>query len=239
MLDSPERIIDFQVLSGDSAVQRSFEIASLVIAAWAGRDREAVEKHIAELEAEGVPRPAHTPQYYRIGINLLTTEPGIQVPGTASSGEIEAVIVKSNDELWIGAGSDHTDRKLEATSVVMSKQACPKPIAETLWRYAELENHWDDILLRSWRYEDQERILYQEGSLALNLHAGELIDRFEQDGESFGNGTLMFCGTIPTQGGIKFSRRFDMELYDPVMDRRISHTYRISPLAADSTEQNS
>ena len=40
-------------------------IDQAVIAGWTGRDPVARDKHIAELEAIGIARPASTPIYYR------------------------------------------------------------------------------------------------------------------------------------------------------------------------------
>ena len=45
-------------ITGAGKVSRDTAISHAVIAGWTGRDREAMEKHIAELEALGVPRPA-------------------------------------------------------------------------------------------------------------------------------------------------------------------------------------
>jgi hypothetical protein len=230
MSDSMAKNIEFSLRPDGESAQRSVEVDSLVIAGWAGRDREALEKHITELEHEGIPRPARTPEFYRVGVNLLTTAPAIQVPGDASSGEIEAFILKTADELWVGIGSDHTDRKLEATSVVMSKQACPKPIGKTLWRYSDIKDHWDAIQMRSFRYSSGERIVYQHGSLSANLSGNELLDRYEHDHGAMANGMLMFCGTIPAEGGIRFSNRFEMEMHDPVRDLYIRHAYDIFAL---------
>ena len=41
-------------------------IDQAVIAGWTGRDPVARDKHIAELEAIGIARPATTPIYYRV-----------------------------------------------------------------------------------------------------------------------------------------------------------------------------
>ena len=67
-------------------------VADLVIAGWTGRDAAAVEAHIAELEAIGVPRPASVPCFYRVAAALLTTAEEIQAPGPDSSGEVEFVL---------------------------------------------------------------------------------------------------------------------------------------------------
>jgi len=234
MSGSMAQKIDFLIVTNGEPSQRSMQIDALVIAGWAGRDADALEKHIAELEREGIPRPARTPEFYRVGVSLLTTAAGIQVPGDASTGEIEAFVLKADDELWVGVGSDHTDRKLEATSVVMSKQACPKPIGTSLWRYADIRDHWDAIEMRSYRYDGDERVCYQQGSLSANLTGDELLGRFENAHGPVASGTLMFCGTIPAEGGIKFSHRFEMELHDPVRDLYLRHAYDIFSLPVNA-----
>jgi hypothetical protein len=48
-------------------------IDDAIIAGWTGRDPAAVEKHIRELEALGVKRPASTPIFYRFAAARLTT----------------------------------------------------------------------------------------------------------------------------------------------------------------------
>ena len=87
------------------------EIDSLVIAGWTGRNVEALEAHIKELEAIGVKRPKSVPIFYRVACSLLTTTKAIEVMADKSSGEVEFVLFALNDGLWLGVGSDHTDRK--------------------------------------------------------------------------------------------------------------------------------
>ena len=62
-------------------------VGELVIAGWTGRNREAMEAHIAELEAIGIARPKTVPMFYRVAAGLLTTAAEIQVSGPHSSGE--------------------------------------------------------------------------------------------------------------------------------------------------------
>lgn len=38
----------------------------------------------------------------------------------------------------------------------------------------------------------------------------------------------MFGGTPPTIGGLAFGRRFEVELFDPVLDRRLSCAYDVT-----------
>ncbi len=121
-----------QEIDGSSRDAR-LGVDTLVIAGWTGRDEAALEAHIAELEAMGVARPAATPCFYRVAASLLTTAGAIQVAGAGTSGEVEAVLFSAPDGLWVGVGSDHTDRETEAYNVTVSKQACAKPVAPVLW----------------------------------------------------------------------------------------------------------
>lgn len=91
----------------------STEIHTAIVAGWAGRDTEAVERHIAELEELGVPRPSATPLFYRVSAGRVTTDAEIESTA-AGSGEVETVLLRNSGRLWVGVGSDHTDREVEA-----------------------------------------------------------------------------------------------------------------------------
>jgi hypothetical protein len=205
------------------------EIKHLVIAGWTGRNVEALEKHILELEALGVKRPKSTPIFYRVSADLLTTRPSIEVLGTGSTGEVEFVLFSLADGLWVGLGSDHTDRKAETIGVSLSKQMCAKPIAATAWRYEDVRPHWDQLMLRSDVRHGGERKLYQEGFVATMRPPEELIKLYTGGGQ-LPAGTAMFCGTLAVHGNIAFADRFEMELNDPVLGRTISHAYTVSTL---------
>ena len=176
------------------------EIKDLVIAGWTGRNARALEHHIAELEAIGVSRPRTIPCFYRLGANLLAMETRLDVVGADASGEVEFVLVSLPEGLFVGIGSDHTDRKVEAYEITVSKQICPKPIGSELWRIEELKNHWDSLVLRSWTTRSGERTLYQEGSVAQMLAPEDLMRRYLKDGESLPAGLVMYCGTLPVLG---------------------------------------
>src|SRR5882757_10314554 len=109
MMPVPERILHLWLQEGAGAPRAAtITITQAVIAGWTGRNAEAVEKHIKELEVLGVKRPATTPIFYRVGAARLTTDASIEVLGETSSGEVEFVLLKSQGVLWVGAGSDHT-----------------------------------------------------------------------------------------------------------------------------------
>ncbi len=204
-------------------------IDQAVIAGWTGRDPVARDKHIAELEAIGIARPATTPIYYRVAACRLTMEDSIEVSGGDSSGEVEFVLIGWQGRTFVGCGSDHTDRKVEAYSVTVSKQMCDKPIAPELWELEDVIDHWDQMILRSWAIIDGQRVLYQEGSLNGMLPVKDLIAKgFGGTGRP--EGCSMFGGTFAAKGGIRPASRFEFELEDPVLKRKISHGYDVVTL---------
>ena len=207
------------------------EIRDLVVAGWTGRDKAAVEHHIAELAAIGVKRPRTVPCFYRLGANLLTTTNELEVVGENSSGEVEFVLIAAPDAVYVGVGSDHTDRKVEAYGVTVSKQMCPKPLGRDLWRLADVEGHWDSLVLRSHVTRGGKRRLYQEGPVSRMLAPGELLARFPDSPGSLPIGTAMFCGTLPVQGEIGGGERFEIELHDPDLSRSLKHAYATRSLA--------
>jgi hypothetical protein len=205
-------------------------IQRLVIAGWTGRNVDALEAHIRELEALGVKRPKTVPIFYRNAASLLTTAPAIECIGNKSSGEIEFVLYSLDDGLWLGIGSDHTDRKAETIAVTLSKQMCAKPVGPTLWRYDEVKPHWDKLVLRSFVSGDGvARRSYQEGSVT-NMRSPEELIRLYSGGDALPQGTAMFCGTFAVHGGMSYSGTFDMEMEDPVLGRKLTHSYRVVEL---------
>lgn len=206
-----------------------FDIDALVIAGWAGRNREAMEHHIAELEALGIARPKATPTFYRVSPSRLNGNPVIQATGDSSSGEAELVLIAADGDLYVGLGSDHTDRKVEAYGVTVSKQMCDKPMASRVWPFDEVADHWDALILRSYVIEGGERVLYQEGSVAELLDPRDLIKRYT-DSDTLADGTAMFCGTLPAIGGVRSVTTFEGEVEDPHLGRTISFRYDTATL---------
>jgi hypothetical protein len=149
--------------------------------------------------------------------------------GEDSSGEVECVLHAVNGDLLVGVGSDHTDRKAETIGVSLSKQMCAKPISRWVWRFADVASHWDRLMLRSFVHSHGSRRLYQEGTLA-SLRPPEELVRLFTGGGSLPPGSSMFCGTVETRGAIEPAEAFEMELEDPVLGRKLSHSYRINTL---------
>ncbi|WP_316178916.1 MULTISPECIES: DUF2848 domain-containing protein [unclassified Bradyrhizobium] len=222
--------IEFLVHADGAATRQQVTLSRLVIAGWTGRDPVARDKHIAELEELGIPRPATTPIYYEAAASRLTISDSIEVSGGESSGEVEFVLVKSGGRLFVGVGSDHTDRKVETYNITVSKQMCDKPVASELWLVDDVAAHWDRLMLRAFATIGGERVLYQEGALSGMLAPLDLIAR--RYGEAgLPEGTAMFGGTFAAKGGIRSADRFEFELADPVLNRVIRHGYAIAQLA--------
>jgi hypothetical protein len=218
--------LTFNVEDKGALTPLTLAIDQAVIAGWTGRDPVARDKHIAELEAIGIARPATTPIYYRCSACRITLADRIEVSGGDSSGEVEFVLIGWQGRIFVGCGSDHTDRKVEAYNVTVSKQMCDKPVASTLWELEDVIGHWDRMILRSYATIKGERVLYQEGTLDAMLPVADLIARGFEGGK-FPDSCAMFGGTFAAKGGIRPADRFEFELEDPVLKRKISHGYDV------------
>jgi len=223
-------LIDFQLINQNSEQPIQVDIKELVIAGWTGRNKEAMEKHMAELEAIGIQRPKTAPIFYRVSADLLTQQNLISAVGEDSSGEVEFFVLNDGGTLYMGVGSDHTDRKVEAYNVTISKQVCAKPISSLLWRYEDVIGHWDSLVLRSHSIENGKRLLYQEGPITTMLPPEDLFQLYNSGIGELKSNSLMFCGTLGVIGGVRPMEVFEMELEDPVLNRKIIHSYSIQTL---------
>ena len=222
--------LEFEGHAKGAVEKVAVEIKDLVIAGWTGRDVAALNHHIEELKAIGVQPPSRVPIYYRAAAHMLTQADSIQVLGDDSSGEVEPVLIGAADRLWVTVGADHTDRKVESYGIAISKQMCAKPIGRTAWRFEEVEPHWDKIILRSFIEEGGRKVPYHEGLLGNIRAPRDLIAGWNNGDKRLPVGVAMFCGTLPAIGGIRSSSRFDMEIEDPVLGRKLSHSYIVQAL---------
>jgi len=204
-------------------------VDNLIIAGWTSRDVAAMEAHIRELEELGVTRPESTPVFYRVAAAMLTTAGAIQVSGPHSSGEVEYVMLNHAGEWWVTVGSDHTDREAETVGVSLSKQMCHKPVGRTWWRFADVKDHWDELQLKSWIVDGEDRILYQDGGVAAMKRPEELAGLYGGLNENW----AMFGGTLAAIGGVRPAPGFALELHDPVRNKTISHAYRTDVLPVE------
>lgn len=208
-------------------------VGTLTVAGWTGRNRAAVDHHIEELKAIGVPAPSTCPLFYQVSPELASQATQQQFLGDKSSGEVEPVLLFDGQSLYLTTGSDHTDRGWETVSVAVSKQLCPKPLASAAWPLDTVLDHLDQLALRSW-VRDAEQAdwqLYQDGTFAQILPLQTL---FESSGirqrHQPNTWSVMLCGTVPTIGEIRPYREFKFEIHDPVLNRTLGSQYVCSVL---------
>jgi hypothetical protein len=80
-------MLDFHLLPRQGDSERiGFDVATLVVAGWTGRDEAALRHHIEELAAIGVPRPSSVPVFYRNATLNVTQTSRLQVLGPDTSG---------------------------------------------------------------------------------------------------------------------------------------------------------
>jgi hypothetical protein len=201
-----------------------FEAADVILAGYTGRDQESVRRHVEELAAHGVPGPERVPAFYRATPALVGATDRIEVLGNRTSGEVEFLLFEAGDSLFVGLGSDHTDREHERVSVSHAKQLCPKVVAAGVWRYEDV--HWEKLVLRS--FSGPDRRLYQEGPVEAMLDPLDLLERVRvRIGRADLAGVLVFSGTLPLLGELRCEERFSAELVDEHSGRRLSLDYAV------------
>jgi predicted amidohydrolase len=215
------------VLRRDDGRSLRFSAKRLILAGYTSRDADAVAAYIAKLEEEGIAPPDEVPSYFVLGADRLTTADSIEVATPSSCGEVEFALLIDDDDIWVAAASDHTDRGLETVDIPASKQSCVKVLSTTVWRLADIEEHWDELRFEARNPADAEAA-YQSGSVAALRPPAELIALVN---ERFGGpmtGTVILSGTIPANGEFEFHPTFAAELHDPIRARSLSATYSIT-----------
>ncbi len=222
-------MLEFRCLHLDGSSEMvGMDRFSLFCAGYTGRDRESIERHIAELEEQlGVPRPTSVPTCFPMVARLAVVgETAIEVYGSQTSGEAEPVLLWSGGRLrWLAVGSDHTDRGHERHGIAHSKNLCPKVLSRQVWDLGEVLPRWDSLRLRSW--SDGE--LYQDASLAIMLPPSDLLATVPASRLSAE--AVIMGGTIPTLSGLSYGSRFECSLQDPHAGREISVGYDVVALA--------
>jgi Protein of unknown function (DUF2848) len=222
------KTMDVEIVElGGAKTPVKLTITEVLLAGYTGRNRDAVMEHIRELEQLGIAPPPRVPMVYVVDPALLTTAPAIKTSEPETSGEVEVCLFTHESGLLVGLGSDHTDRKHEAIDIAESKTRCQKAVSQSFWRYADVREHWDEIEIRSWAFEGSTRRLYQNGALVEFLTVDGLTDELRRAGHSDLAGRFIFGGTIPTRVGIVYGNRFEAELTDPVLGRKLTCAYDV------------
>ncbi len=216
---------------GSPVSEIPFPVGRIFNAGWAGSDRAAIQRHIDELAEMGVPAPQFIPTLFALGNHLLTTSDAIQVHGDKTSGEVEYVLLKDDGELFVTVGSDHTDRRLEAHSIPKAKNMCLNVMAQDVWPYSEVKDHFAQLGLECWVVRNGERSLYQKDFCSALLPPEYWIKDLEARIGGFAEGVVLFSGTIGTIAGLVVGDSYEFQMTDPVLDRTIKHKYECEVLS--------
>ena len=213
-----------------------FEMRRMVNAGYTGRDQEAVKKHIEELKEEGIIGPESTPTAYEVNTQLIYFDDEveeIEVIGNKTSGEAEFILLCHGKGVYVGVGSDHTDRELEVISIIKSKQICPNLMSRRVWLLKDVRKDCDELMLRSWVKNDKGmKILYQEAPLSRMVTPEDLMV-FVQDEMDDKNleGVVIYSGTIPTlTNGANYNNYFEVELSNPKTGKKLHCSYKVRVL---------
>ena len=202
-----------------------FEPRDVVLAGYTGRDQEAVRRHVAELAEHGVPAPEQVPAFYRVTPALVSVTDRIAVLGAETSGEGEFILFRAAGTLFVGVGSDHTDRAVEREDVAKSKQLCRKVVGGRVWRLDDIGPHWDHVILRS--FADGAAQPYQQGPVASLLDPQEILRQVKARTGRDLDDVLVFSGTIPLAGELAYASRFRVVLVDELHAMHLEAEYAI------------
>ncbi len=209
-----------------------FHVDRMINAGFTGRNQAEVRHHLDELSAKGIPVPDETPLIYPVIPATLTMADKIVVYEQETSGEIEYVLfIKNENEIYVGIGSDHTDRKLEETDIPRAKQMCPNIIANRVWDLTDVAGHWDDLVMACRVEKNGSDLVYQNGGLDLLMSPAELMAFVSDKVTGPLTNMVIFSGTVKMETPeFVFADRFSGSLTDPVLKRELAFSYRICPM---------
>lgn len=214
------------VRPGGADEPRRFSIERVFNLGSATRDAAEATHHQKEVADVGV-RIAFdvpAPRIYPMSPTVLTTEDVVHVQSDRTSGEVEIVLVVDGDDIFVGVGSDHTDRALETVSILWSKQACPNVLAPVMWRWSDVEEGWDDFDLVC----DVDGAPYQDVKTGIFLSPPEVLQVLRARTRELPSCYAVFCGTyVSIDGTVRFGSSWGFGLSDPASDRRIEHRYDV------------
>lgn len=196
----PDPILALTLPHGE---RRSVAVRHVLNAGFTGRDTAAVQQHVDELAAIGVPAPAQTPTLYPLPAHLVTQDDHVDVQHGGTSGEAEWALVIGDDpdDVLLTAASDHTDRELEAHGIGWSKATSPNVLGDLAWRLNDVAGELDGFTLSAWVSHGSDRSLIQQASPAGLLAPSYWLDRLREN-DLLRVGTVLLGGTVPMVEGV-------------------------------------
>lgn len=221
--------MDFKIVSKKGSYVVSADIQNLMVVGFSGKDVAKTMEHIHELEAAGVKCPKDVPVPYQCDPQIVTRKAVIDVIGEKTSGEAEYLILCHDGKFYIGIGSDHTDRDLEAVSIHKSKQVCLKPCSDVFWEYEEVKDHLKELRIVSSQVINGETAAYQSGVAGDLLPFDVIVEKVKAEVPI--EDCLIYTGTVPLLNGFKFGSQFTARLIDEVLGRELTLTYGIHTIS--------
>jgi uncharacterized protein DUF2848 len=243
-------VLEFNVQEKNgSSFSKSVNVKRLFLGRNTSRNIDGTKASLDSLRSEGYAVHGN-PNVCRKSRYLVTNEDSIEVQGPQTSGEAEYAAIFDGGEIFLSVGSDHNDRTLyylwtqalgKVADSAKSKQMCPAVVARTAWRYEDVKDHWDQLNLKSFVTVNGSKIPYQDFKLSdlvdLEYHLRNNLSLHENGTVLFGGSSAMlpsvsstvYTGQSSLQGLI-FPGDFGFELVDPVLQRKISHSYKIVSL---------
>ncbi|EPX85098.1 DUF2848 family protein [Salipiger mucosus] len=218
--------LDGTVTEAELPLARMYNLGS------ATRDPDTAVAHQQEVAKSGIhiAFDVPAPRIYPISLDAITTEDELFVQSDMTSGEVE-IVLYMGDELYVGVGSDHTDRALETVSIPGSKQACANHLVPEFWPYAEIQNSWDDCMLRSW----VDGRLYQEVGVKAFIRPEDIISLLRERVPGLPERDfLVFCGTIVSvDKALGYGSKWAYEMEAPGSGRRLSASYDVVDILSE------
>ncbi len=225
--------LDFTIsgVEGEEEETVTINVEKMINAGYTGRNQEEVQKHVDELKEKGVPAPERVPAYFPKFNQALVQSDQLQaLTADGHWGEAEFVLLCGKNEIFVAAGSDHTDRELEKDDIPRAKQIYPNVISREVWRLSDVKDHWDEIKLKSFIEKEGEKVIFQETRLSALLPPENLLSRIEniiKGGEK--EGLVIFSGTVGSEISIDYSPYFEVKLEDPIRDDVLQLSYELEP----------
>lgn len=209
----------------------SFTIRRMYNLGSATRDPETAVAHQQEVAQSGIhiAFDVPAPRIYPIALQALTTDEEIFVQSDRTSGEVEIVLLMA-DQLYVGVGSDHTDRALETVSIPGSKQACANHLAPVFWPYDRIRDEWDGCVLKSW----VDGRLYQDVGVDAFIRPEDVIRILRERVDNVPERDfIVYCGTIVSvDKALGYGTEWSYALEAPD-GRRIAAEYRVSDILSE------
>lgn len=209
------------------------------------RDPLKMQAHLDEIYRHGltdlkIDRP---PIIFPISVWATITDSEATVQYERTSGEVEIVTIDDGTgELYVTVGSDVTDRELETSNLAgqrnirWSKQVAPNVVAPHVWRWQDVEQHWDEVTIHSTIVDGDRTVEYQRAGVDEFWTPAEMRHSIDGRVTPQAGAKILFSGTVVSlEEELCFGRTFTMSLRDPVLGRAIEHTYRTVVLSEEVT----